>query len=150
MSLADFFAKENKVVFNLKLLTGEEHTQENFTGTINMFVDNYQYSGEIEYTGVRVGTQEYDSSKYYTAKYKGVVNGYFNIVTANNLGGGVFKLYDENNFNFAIWPDTSPNAYFSINYNFYVSGYTSYDNIGNGIFGNLTRVTSLPKGYSFG
>ena len=40
MSLANFFAKENNVVFNLKLLTGEEHTQDNFTGTINMFVDN--------------------------------------------------------------------------------------------------------------
>lgn len=30
----------DKVVFNLKLLEGEEHTQENFTGTINMFVDD--------------------------------------------------------------------------------------------------------------
>ena len=39
MSLANFFAKENNVVFNLKLLTGEEHTQKNFIGTINMFVD---------------------------------------------------------------------------------------------------------------
>ena len=29
----------DKVVFNLKLLEGEEHTQKNFIGTINMFVD---------------------------------------------------------------------------------------------------------------
>ena len=38
MSLASEL--NNQVIFNLKLLTGEEHTQENFTGTINIFVDN--------------------------------------------------------------------------------------------------------------
>lgn len=38
MSLASEL--NDKVVFNLKLLEGEEHTQENFTGTINMFVDD--------------------------------------------------------------------------------------------------------------
>ena len=38
MSLASEL--NDKVVFNLKLLTGEEHTQKNFIGTINMFVDN--------------------------------------------------------------------------------------------------------------
>lgn len=42
MSLASHNKGEQKVIFNLKLLEGEEHTQENFTGTINMFVDNSQ------------------------------------------------------------------------------------------------------------
>ena len=38
MSLASEL--NDKVVFNLKLLDGEEHTQENFTGIISMFVDD--------------------------------------------------------------------------------------------------------------
>ena len=38
MSLASEL--NNQVIFNLKLLDGEEHSQDNFIGTINMFVDN--------------------------------------------------------------------------------------------------------------
>ena len=44
MSLASHNKDEQKVIFNLKLLKGQEHTQENFTGTINMFVDDNDYN----------------------------------------------------------------------------------------------------------
>ena len=154
MSLANFFAKENKVIYNLKLLTGEEHTQENFTGTINMFVDNMQNSGQIASTGVYVGIPPGSLiDNYYTAKYNGAVRGFFNIATAKNIGNDVYKLYNEYGFNFAIWKITSQNAYFAIpniiSSTFYVSGSANSDSYGNGIFGDL-KETDLPNEYVFG
>ena len=148
MSLANFFAKEQKVIFNLKLLEGEEHTQDNFTGTINMFVDNSQTSGEIANTGVNVGN--IIIGVYYTAKYNGDVTGSKNIITAKKISEDTYKLYDENNFNFAIWLTNINFAYFNIGDKFYETNNIEHFWWG-GSFNELTEISALPPeaGYSF-
>ena len=54
-------------IFNLKLLEGEEHTQENFKGTINMFVDDEEPQFLVQNQII----------KFYFKEPNGLFTGYF-------------------------------------------------------------------------
>lgn len=139
MSLANFFAKENKVVFNLKLLTGEEHTQDNFTGTINMFVDddlnnisNLTVGGTITFSGA-INTAIIFESYVRTFDYQ---------------GGSVYQLYSNQGANFSlllIGGSNVPTIYLKSTGDVYVSTNITVDN-GNLTAKNLT-LASLPTNF---
>ena len=113
------FASElnNKVVFNLKLLNGEEHTQDNFIGTINVFVDDDQLTSTsealIDSQTIKIGDQIQFSlySKIKTNLIDASGNPYTNInKTITKIKGGhndkvgeyTYFFYDSPGSNFMI------------------------------------------------